>query len=163
MPLLADLAQGFIDPRGPQPGCVWNIGKAPADIVLKPGETIGRVLLPGPRSIVREPRTEVCTDPNFLKRQCLEAVYNRDTKDWTCNTFGESCTVRPCGPVPDDHLFVYVSTYEGGVDRLPATVMGNPIWPKPEADKPVVEEASVTNIIMYLGLGVLAFVLLGRR
>jgi hypothetical protein len=41
--------------------------------------------------------------------------------------------------------------------------MGNPIWPKPEADKPVVEEASVTNIIMYLGLGVLAFVLLGRR
>jgi len=163
MPLLADLAQGATDPHGPQPGCIWNIGKVPADIVLQPGETIGRVLLPGGRSILREPRTEVCVDPDFLKRQCLQAVYNRDSKDWTCNSFGERCKTVPCGPVPEDQRFVYISTYEGGVDKMPATEMGNPIWPKPEADKPVVEEASMTNVIMYLGLGVLAFVLLGRR
>lgn len=168
MPLIADISKGV----DRQAACRWVNNTAPDKMVYGPCEVAGRFTPWSSRSIIPQllPRSEAC-GPN-LATQCLRAIYNRDSHDWSCATKGATCLVPETTPFCDQVPFcrppemkMWVEEPGLGPTLVGASAEGEPIWPKVEAEAappPLTLGSDSPTLLMYLGLGVLGVLLLLR-
>jgi hypothetical protein len=181
MPLLADIQKG-LDPSWCRT-MTKTSGEEAMDH-LGPCEYLNRVISKSSKSpvvISTLPISEICGP--VIATQCLEAIYNRDTKSWSCSKRGDKCLVPgeqqgACSQHPEcsgctayplcrsPALKTWVEEFGLGPTLVDATPDGEPIWPKVEPEPgppPLTLSSDAPTILMYLGLGVLGVLLLTRR
>lgn len=65
------------------------------------------------------------------RHQCLEALYDRETKTWYCSKLGVPCGGEgqpACEPVPEGAWFTWTDDFVQGRKKVPATEEGDPIF-----------------------------------